>query len=829
MSAESWKTPLEEIADPFRLKKWAENASAAELPLDLWGEVNACSFVDAFTELMKALSAIENFGAKEDAGMISGRGQAAFLDKAASVAVLNEASNSFKRRNTLVNIQSKKEAWGKCIQHIGAWSSAFSSDIEHLQAAVSVDYVLWGDKGPISIDEAVERVRREYGGLPQDIGEIVQWYLQTIRVKYRKNIKLKVAQVECPKCHGRHDDGAECPYCRKAEKSLEAAKKALAAKRWQDAQDKANEALSVWKDNAEGEEIRRKAEAGIEEERRRIEEAEEAERKRKERERRELQQRIDALKADFDVACKSADWRKAEAVRKQIVGLGDRSADWDIEINRRKESYKSNRQQDCKRALAEFVDALSQNNIPLAEAKFAEAKEAEKALREKCGIRAWMTQISDAGKALEKMRRESLVDNLRPVQSLKVKGSTSGQPTIEVSWQPGVGGTPVAKWRIIRREKGTGVGGKNLPELDGAKDSFIDRGSDLRLGVEYIYEVTPQVKTDKGFKTNEKAAVQSDPAICLAKLPADALNESSGEGEAGVWGVVTLRWTLPAGIDHRSGVARLSLSRKDGKIRDMDVTELGGKFEDANVEVGQTQEYSLSLFLGGQDAGTAVVRVVVRPMRQPEPVRELHAPRNPNGRWLVEWIWPEGMGDAIVGPVVGEVTDGARLEAMPGARPITQEIYAADRGVEMYIDYGVNAVAVCTFKDRHGGGRIYSRVEVVPVIARQAQVSYGFIQKSGGLFFRKTSPAVAVVWSDAAALPDLVMVEGRSGRPSQKDAGAVVAQIPARLSCAPVVVNLPESVKPERTKLFLANPERDADLFRIALPVAVPKNVVKQL
>ena len=829
MASESWKTPLEEIADPFRLKKWAENASAAELPINLANEVNASIFVDSYSALMEALSNISNFTANGEAGAMASRGQAAFLSIEANLAILKKAVDHFRKCTAIVKVNSKKEAWGKVLQHVGAWVTSFSSDVEHLQAAISIDYVLGGEKGPISIDEAVERVRREYGGLPQDIGEIVQWYLQTIRVKYRKNIQLKVAQVECPKCHGRHDDGAECLYCRKAEKSLEAAKKALAVKRWNDAQDKANEVLSVWKGNAEAEEIKRKAAAGKEEERRRREEAEEADRKRKEREKRELQQRIDALKADFDVACKLADWRKAEAVRKQIVGLGDRSVDWDIEISRRKESYKSNRQQDCKRALDEFVDALSQNNIPLAEAKFAEAKEAEKVLREKCGIRAWMAQIRDAEKALEKMRRESLVDNLRPVRSLRAKGSTSGQTAIEVSWQPGVGGTPVAKWRIIRREKGTGGGGKTLPELDGAKDSFLDRGSDLRLGVEYIYEVTPQAKTDKGFKANEKAVVQSDPTICLTKLPADALKESSGEGEAGVWGVVTLRWTLPAGIDLRSGAARLYLSRKDGKIRDMDVTELDGKFEDANVEVGQTLEYSLSLFLGGQDAGTAVVRVVVRPMRQPEPVCNLRATRNPNGRWLVEWTWPEGTGNALVGPVAGGVTDGAGLEAMPGSRPITPEIYAADCGVEMYIDEGVDAIAVCTFKDRHGGGRIYSRLEVVPVIVRQAQVSYGFIQKAGGLFFRKATPAVAVVWSDAVALPDLVMVEGRSGRPSQKDAGAVVAQIPARRSCAPVVVTLPESVKPERTKLFLVNPERDADLFRIALPVAVPKSVLKQL
>lgn len=284
MASESWKTPLEEIADPFRLKKWAENASAAELPLDLLFEVNANSFVDAYAALMKSLSEISNFKSNVEAGVISARGQAAFLDASSNISVLNAAVDHCRKCNTIVKAQTKKEAWQKCAQHIGAWVNAFSSDIEHLQAAISVDCVLAGAKGRISVDEAEARIRRECDGLPQDVGEIVRWYLQTIRVKYKKDLELKAAQVVCSNCGKKYDQGGECPHCKRA--AEEAERKRIEEEKRRKEEEKERERQ---RKIAEAEERKRK-----EEERRRLEEEAKrkaaAERKRAEEERRKAEQ-----------------------------------------------------------------------------------------------------------------------------------------------------------------------------------------------------------------------------------------------------------------------------------------------------------------------------------------------------------------------------------------------------------------------------------------------------------------------------------------------------------------------------------------------------------
>jgi hypothetical protein len=187
------------------------------------------------------------------------------------------------------------------------------------------------------------------------------------------------------------------------------------------------------------------------------------------------------------------------------------------------------------------------------------------------------------------------------------------------------------------------------------------------------------------------------------------------------------------------------------------------------------------------------------------------------------------MEQALVAPVAGTVTDGAQLESASGALPVTLETYNAGHGVEVFVPPGADRIAVCTFKDRPGGGgRIHSKPETVPVTTKQAQttVFYGFTPKTGGLF-RKSAPATAVIWSDTGILPDLVLVEGRTRRPSRKDDGTVVAEIPKHRLDVPERIVLSDAVDTDRMKLFLAKPDRDVEQFKILLPVAVPKNLFR--
>ena len=187
MTTDVWKTPLEEMSDPFRLRKWAEMVSVAEIPIELMSVASARSFVEGYMALMRSLSHISNFAEAKDADGLASQGLSAFGEPAVNIAVLTKAMNYCRKCACIVKSPEKKEAWGKALCHISSWCSAFSSSARQLLSAVLVDQVLVSEVGAISIEEAEERVRLECG-VP--LHDIVCWYLQTIREKYRKDITI---------------------------------------------------------------------------------------------------------------------------------------------------------------------------------------------------------------------------------------------------------------------------------------------------------------------------------------------------------------------------------------------------------------------------------------------------------------------------------------------------------------------------------------------------------------------------------------------------------------------------------------------------------------
>lgn len=187
MITDVWKIPLEEMADPFRLRKWAEMVSAAEIPIDLIFVASAGSFVEGYMALMRSLSNLSHFAAANEAGGIVSRGLSSFGETATNIAILREAVLYCRKRSAITKVGEKKEAWQKCAQHIGVWLNAYSSDAKHLLSAVVIDHVLAFEHGPISIDDVEKRVRAECG---EPLHDIVCWYVQTIREKYRKDITI---------------------------------------------------------------------------------------------------------------------------------------------------------------------------------------------------------------------------------------------------------------------------------------------------------------------------------------------------------------------------------------------------------------------------------------------------------------------------------------------------------------------------------------------------------------------------------------------------------------------------------------------------------------
>lgn len=276
MATECWKTPLVEMSDPFQLRKWAEQAAAAEIPIRLVGVASAPTFASGYIALLSSLGEIDNFPARDKAEWLAGSGEAAVLDDEANMLVLKAASDYCRERNSLVRVASKKEAWGNCAKHIGGWLNAFATEADSLRIAVSLDSVLAEKSGVLSVDEAAEIYSAAFGIQAEGIGEILDWYLAVVRAKYRKDLRVKKPRVACPVCGAKHEDGEPCVECRRRAEAEERARIE-------------QEALER-KAAAKREEMERRAAERAEAERRRREAAERAARELEERRQKELRE-----------------------------------------------------------------------------------------------------------------------------------------------------------------------------------------------------------------------------------------------------------------------------------------------------------------------------------------------------------------------------------------------------------------------------------------------------------------------------------------------------------------------------------------------------------
>ena len=212
---------------------------------------------------------------------------------------------------------------------------------------------------------------------------------------------------------------------------------------------------------------------------------------------------------------------------------------------------------------------------------------------------------------------------------------------------------------IIRHEDNVVSKGKEL-ELDIVeKTTFTDSrenrklGEDnLKIGVEYEYGIVPLVEIEisqgrKELKSNEKAIVWSPPATCFAKLPIDVL-KGKGEGEAGSWGLVTLAWKLPVGLERGCSNMKLTLTR-NGVVMLDDATRYNGYWEDNNVSVGKSYDYTLSLEILGMPMGVSHKRVNVEKLQPPPQLSELTLKRSASGTMEAQWDWPSGVDSCIWG------------------------------------------------------------------------------------------------------------------------------------------------------------------------------------
>ena len=547
---------------------------------------------------------------------------------------------------------------------------------------------------------------------------------------------------------------------------------------------------------------------------------------REKRAKQERQRKIEDKKQEFDAAWGNQEWEKAKRIGRELAGLGEKSESyWNGEIERHKQSLKQDLGKTRDDALAAFSEALGRNDVLKARAELGKAKAAQEKLHAQFGGSVTVPRIAEGERKLAELEKRVALEGLRPVRELAAAGSADGSPVVRVVWKAAVEGTSAAGWRLLRRRRSEGGEGEQLGDV--RVPGYEDRGGRLKVGVEYEYGVVPLVEEagsggQKVLKANKNAVAWSAVVVCRAKLAADALT-GRGEGEAGQWGLVTLSWQLPAGLDVRERNVKLELSRSDGRFRGKDVTGLSG-FEDDAVEVGRSYEYMLELSIAGQASGRSAKRVAVETQPPPEAVRNLRVRRLSGGRsfsggstWLATWDWPTGEDRVLLVQSEGELENPERPALASDAQVVEKGDYEKRQGAEVFVRRGMRRLTALSFKEKARGRRKFAAGTWTGVTTETAEIGVEIVAHRGGVF-RRGADTEVFVSSSTGELPALAVVAGNGRRPQRMADGRKLAELPPGPagSGGKMRIAVPGDVPPETIRVFLADPNGDAERFRLA-------------
>lgn len=135
----------------------------------------------------------------------------------------------------------------------------------------------------------------------------------------------------------------------------------------------------------------------------------------------------------------------------------------------------------------------------------------------------------------------------------------------------------------------------------------------------------------------------------------------------------------------------------------------------------------------------------------------------------------------------------------------------------MFVRRGMRRLTAYSFKEMAGGRRKYAAGTWTGVTTETAEIGVEIAAHRGGLF-RRAADTEVFVSSSTGELPALAVVAGNGRRPQRMADGRKVAESPAGPAGTggKVRIAVPGDVPPETIRVFLADPEGDAERFRLA-------------
>ena len=168
---------------------------------------------------------------------------------------------------------------------------------------------------------------------------------------------------------------------------------------------------------------------------------------------------------------------------------------------------------------------------------------------------------------------------LGPVSELTAIASSSGSPSITLSWLRGQA-VLADEFRIVRINVTSGEQ-VDLPSQN--EPRFVDE--EVKLGIPYRYAVTPCYRSIPG-----KSPSVSDSIICTASITEFRNEQAEGSDS---FGIVLLDWRNPPW--DATAKVETRLVREDGKAWDVSGRD---SFEDEDVKAGEFHSYRLEVTVG---------------------------------------------------------------------------------------------------------------------------------------------------------------------------------------------------------------------------------------